>query len=257
MFRAAGATDEQIGGTDEVQELVVKAREKIREQMKDAEAEDYELAAAMMLLFPDRAKGLASLFANHDQVFNRLSEASAKAAGDSWIHTGAVVVSHNAGEGGALLTGGHNVNSAVTRFRSTTEVPAGAPRVVVEGEELVVLHNPADAPKTRLAVREASVYRGVDELPQLQNVVRRVFAETKPPPIRPQKEAVAFVARNSAGHRGIGQGHLPQGPAPRFGWDGPPKPPGGGKGAALSDAFPDPARPNITVARETCRPWAA
>lgn len=103
----------------------------------------------------------------------------------SWIHTSSIVVSFGTD---VLATGGHNIDARVTEFRESNSVPRRTVRVIGEGDDRVVLYNPADRDFPRALTRYAARY-GRD----LSNeALQRILTERIPPPGPPLPRNVAL-----------------------------------------------------------------
>jgi hypothetical protein len=119
--------------------------------------------------------------------------AASKRNNDEWIRTASAVISRPLG--GLQITGGHNVNSVVTRFRTSQQVPSGTISTVRAGNRLTFLVNPADAGKIPKLVRKAAILSEgkpltVEFEAGIRQALQADFAGTPPPPIRPIKTAL-------------------------------------------------------------------
>ena len=133
-----------------------------------------------------------------------------------WVKTPSVVLSSFVG---GNLVGGHNLDSAVTRYAVSPEVPAGKVAVTEVGGQRVIRVNPADADRIPAMLRTAATSR---EAPAV--LARNLALEMRAAEPVPASRAVALMLPKRleeapAGHildRGLVAGDLPAG-TPRSG----------------------------------------
>jgi hypothetical protein len=135
---------------------------------------------------------VAREFATHSSLIRFLTGTSVRFLKDAyerdvlrpdvgWIHTPSIVVS-SPGSAQMGAVGGHNIGSAVTRFRPDVLVKTGTVHVIREGTERVIIYSAAD---------EAL-------LPQLSELVGRVSAEIPAPKLQDAlNEIVAVLPKPS------------------------------------------------------------
>lgn len=121
-------------------------------------------------------------------VFEKMAERS----GEQWIRTPSIVVSQN-DEKHEKLTGGHNLDAAVTRFREG-EVEAGTIKVLEENGQRIIVVNKADLAKlgTPRVLRAASTRTTTGELRTL------VEHELRAAPVAPVREMPEALAQTKA-----------------------------------------------------------
>jgi hypothetical protein len=118
-------------------------------------------------------------------------KAASRPEGAGWIHTPTIVVSHPDEEHGQL-TGGHNLDSAISYFRAG-EVPAGEVRVVEEAGHKVIIVNKDDLPK----LSSSSVLRasGSDvKTSELRSLVATELKAAHAAPVRPMEQALQHTS---------------------------------------------------------------
>jgi hypothetical protein len=118
-----------------------------------------------------------------------LYEDAAERPDTGWIRTGNVVVSWHTDSTERELTGGHNLDAQVTRFRASAAQPRGRVRVIDEPGGRVVLANPDDLPAltrhTRAIAHEENNFR-------LERQLNAGLVSEPPPVNRPRFAALGL-----------------------------------------------------------------
>jgi hypothetical protein len=131
---------------------------------------------------------------------------STRRAQRGWIYTPSVLESWGTGSS-ASTTGGHDLDSAITRFRESTEIEPGQLKILEENNERVVLYNHSDGDKVGETVRTAAREKGTAEEVQakLNSVLSQSHEDT-----RALAEVLQYpVGRQSVTGRGLEANHIP------------------------------------------------
>jgi len=107
-----------------------------------------------------------------------------------WIRTASIVISHPTGEY-ARMTGGHNLNSAITSFRATAELKPGEVRIVEENGQRILLHSESDTGRIQDTVRTIGRQEGGTEA-ELERKASAALANAHTD-TRPLTEVLSFV----------------------------------------------------------------
>jgi hypothetical protein len=90
-----------------------------------------------------------------------------------WIHTPSIVISLVNDPDMPGATGGHNLDAAITTFRTSPEISSGDVKVMVENGQRVVLYNPTDEEKIPETVRAAA--RDARSETELENSIEQTL----------------------------------------------------------------------------------
>jgi len=106
-----------------------------------------------------------------------------------WVRTPSIVISRAVGDVAGTV-GGHNLNAAITEFRTSAQVAKGKVKVIEEDGKRILLANPDDSGKVQAAVRSI----GRAEQSSTADIEEKAAAELAraKPDSRPVPEVLAF-----------------------------------------------------------------
>jgi hypothetical protein len=102
---------------------------------------------------------------------------ASRRATSGWIHTPSIVISRVDDAQMPGATGGHNLDAAITNFRTSDDVKSGSVRILKENGQRVVLYNKSDAEKIPETVRAAA--RDAKNEEQLERNVEDVLRKAR------------------------------------------------------------------------------
>ncbi|MFE4105971.1 hypothetical protein [Almyronema epifaneia] len=134
-------------------------------------------------------------------------EVLAEDASRSWVRTPSIVLSKHSEF--SYATGGHNLDSKVTRLQQSLDVPPGKIRRTDDGS---ILYNPRDVNKIHSISRELRYQEDLVDLSQISQ------SRTLSPEIRSPEKALLTENHLSLENRGFNEAHQTTSSAPPFGY---------------------------------------
>lgn len=151
----------------------------------------------LLLDFVKPMSQIVTIASDLDKVREEVVTAAASVE-TGYIKTPSIVVSSYAGM--PTLIGGHNLNSAATKFEQSATLPKGHVEIRTDNDEKTIIYfNPDDMPST------ASLSRIYERNSKEDNVTELLNAElaSKGPAVRPISEALAFEEAPGLRERGL------------------------------------------------------